>query len=258
MAGSIVAGQYFYGLLFLVLTFLTLHEFYRFFPEPAYSVQKFSGIITGSLIFILSYLCFSGMLNPAFFTLIIPAVLFICIAGLYRTRDNTLISAALLIFGWIYIAIPYSISAWLAFPDMNNHIYTPGILLGLLCLIWLNDTGAYVFGMLFGKHRLFERISPKKSWEGFIGGAVFTVILGYFLNYFAPVLPRMDWIILSLLVSVFGVFGDLFESLLKRNAGVKDSGSLMPGHGGLLDRMDSLLFIIPISFTYLKLKTVLP
>jgi phosphatidate cytidylyltransferase len=151
---------------------------------------------------------------------------------------------SVLIFGLVYIAIPYSLLAFLVFPGANNHQYTSGILLGLLALIWLNDTGAYVFGMLFGKHRLFERISPKKSWEGAIGGTIVTIVLGYCMNFFVPFLSRADWIILSLLVSVFGVFGDLFESLLKRSAGVKDSGNLMPGHGGILDRMDSLLLYL--------------
>ena len=130
-----------------------------------------------------------------------------------------------MIFGLIYIAVPYSLSAFLVFPAANNHQYTPGILLGLLILVWLNDTGAYVFGMLFGKHRLFERISPRKSWEGAIGGTIVTLVLGYWMNFFVPSLSRIDWIVLSLLVSVFGVYGDLFESLLKRSAGVKDSGT---------------------------------
>lgn len=137
----------------------------------------------------------------------------------------------------------------------GHHPYTPGILLGLLILVWLNDTGAYVFGMLFGKHRLFERISPKKSWEGAIGGTMVTIVLGVWMNFFVPSLSRIDWIVLSIMVSVFGVYGDLFESLLKRIAGVKDSGTLMPGHGGILDRMDSILFIIPASVAYLMLKT---
>jgi len=109
--------------------------------------------------------------------------------------------------------------------------------------------------MLFGRHRLFERISPRKSWEGAVGGTVVTLALGYWMNFFVPLLSRIDWIVLGLLVSVFGVYGDLFESLLKRSAGVKDSGNLMPGHGGILDRMDSLLFIIPASVAYLMLKT---
>jgi phosphatidate cytidylyltransferase len=255
MAGSMLAGKYSFGILFLILTVLTLHEFYRFFSDSSYPLQSASGIITGGFVFIMSFLAFSGMVNMAWMNLIIPAVLLVFIFEIYRHKDNPFISTALLILGWLYIAVPYSLSVRLAFPQANSHHYTPGILLGLLSLIWLNDTGAYVVGMLFGKHRLFERISPKKSWEGAIGGTVFTIGLGYFLNHFTPYLSRLDWIILSLLVSVFGVYGDLFESMLKRSIGVKDSGNLLPGHGGILDRMDSLLFIIPASCAYLMLKS---
>lgn len=257
MAGSILAGKYFYGILFLVITLLTLNEFYRLYAGTPYPAPKISGMAAGSLIFIISFLYFSGFAAVELYGLIIPVTLFLFIAEIYRKKDNTFLSLSVLIFGLIYIAVPYSLSAFLVFPGANNHQFTPGILLGLLTLIWLNDTGAYVFGMLFGKHRLFERISPKKSWEGAIGGTIVTIVLGYWMNFFAPSLSRTDWIVLSALVSVFGIYGDLFESLLKRSAGVKDSGTLMPGHGGILDRMDSLLFIIPASVAYLMLKTAL-
>jgi phosphatidate cytidylyltransferase len=257
MAGSILAGKYFYGALFLVVTLLTLNEFYRFYESTSSPVPNISGMVTGSLVFILSFFIFSGLAAPELFSLIIPVTLVLFIAELYRKKENPFISLALLIFGLIYIAVPYSLSAVLVFPGVNDHRYTPGILLGLLTLIWLNDTGAYVFGMLFGKHRLFERISPKKSWEGAVGGTIVTIILGYWMHFFVPLLSRSDWVVISLLISGFGIYGDLFESLLKRSAGVKDSGNLMPGHGGILDRMDSLLFIIPASVAYLMLKTAL-
>jgi phosphatidate cytidylyltransferase len=257
VAGAIVAGKYFYGILFLAVTLLTLYEFYRLYADTSDPVPKFSGMAAGSLIFIISFLRFSGLADVELYSLIIPVVLYLFIAEIYRKKDNPFLSLSVLIFGLMYIAVPYSLSAFLVFPAANGHLYTPGNLLGLMILVWLNDTGAYVFGMLFGKHRLFERISPKKSWEGAIGGTIVTLVLGYWMNFFVPSLSRTDWIVLSLLVSVFGVYGDLFESLLKRIAGVKDSGTLMPGHGGILDRMDSLLFIIPASASYLMLKTAL-
>jgi phosphatidate cytidylyltransferase len=256
-AGCILAGKYFYGILFLVITLLTLYEFFRLYSNTPYAVSKISGMVAGGLLFIISFFCLSGIAPVELYCLIIPVALFLFIAEIYRKNDHPFLSLSVLIFGLVYIAIPYSLSAFLAFPGANNHQYSPGILLGLLVLVWLNDTGAYVFGMLFGKHRLFERISPKKSWEGAIGGTIVTIVLGYWMNLFVPFISRTDWIVLSLLVSVFGVYGDLFESLLKRSAGVKDSGNLMPGHGGILDRMDSLLFIIPASVAYLMLKTAL-
>ncbi len=257
MAGSILAGKYFFGILFLGLTLLTLYEYYRLFKGSPYAVQQGAGMITGGLIFLLGFLVFSGTTDPAFMTLMIPVILAVFIIEIYRNTDHPLVSSALLALGWLYIAVPYALSVCLAFPEANGHHYTPGILLGLLTLIWLNDTGAYVVGMLFGKHRLFERISPKKSWEGAAGGTAFTITLGLFLHHFTPFLNRTDWIILSSIVSIFGVYGDLFESLLKRNMGAKDSGTLLPGHGGILDRMDSLLFVIPASCAYLMLKSAI-
>jgi len=257
MAGAILAGKYFYGILFFAITLLSLHEFYRLYAGTPYPVPKISGMAAGSFIFILSFVHFSGLAEPGLFSLVIPLALFLFIAEIYGKKDNPFLSLSNLNFGLVYIAVPYSLSAFLVFPGANNHQYTSGILLGLLTLIWLNDTGAYVFGILFGKHRLFERISPKKSWEGAIGGTIVTLGLGYCMNFFVPFLSRLDWVILSLLVSVFGVYGDLFESLLKRSAGIKDSGNLIPGHGGILDRMDSFLFIIPASVAYLMLKSAL-
>jgi len=256
MAGSILAGKYFYGTLFLIVTLLTLYEFNKLYTGTPYPVPKISGMAAGGLIFVIGFLCFSGLAAFELYSLIIPIALLLFIIEIYSKKENPFLSLSVMIFGLIYIAVPYSLSAFLVFPGANNHQYTPGILLGLLILIWLNDTGAYVFGMLFGKHRLFERISPKKSWEGAVGGTLVTIVLGSWMNFFVPFLSRTDWIVLSILVSVFGVYGDLFESLLKRIAGVKDSGNIMPGHGGILDRMDSILFIIPASVAYLMLKTV--
>ncbi|MBN1413501.1 MAG: phosphatidate cytidylyltransferase [Bacteroidales bacterium] len=257
IAGAILAGRYYFGILFLVITLLTLFEFYRLYANTPYPPPQITGMVTGSFIYIASFLFFSGLVTLAVYSIIIPVVLLLFIAEIYHNKENQFIPTALLIFGLLYIAVPYALSVYLAFPGVNNHQYTPGILLGLLSLVWINDTGAYVFGMLFGRHRLFERISPKKSWEGAIGGTVVTVGLGYWLNHFTPYLLRIDWLILSVLVSVFGVYGDLFESKLKRSVGIKDSGHLLPGHGGVLDRMDSLLFIIPASFAYLMLKTAI-
>jgi phosphatidate cytidylyltransferase len=257
LVGSILAGKYYFGVLFLAVNILTLYEFYRVFSGSPFPLLKTPGIISGSLVFVIGFLIFSGLVNSVFISIVIPLILLLFIIEIYRNKDNPFISMALLIFGLLYIALPYSLSVYLVFPGVNSHNYTPGILLGLLSLIWLNDTGAYVVGILFGKHRLFERLSPKKSWEGAIGGTIFTFILGYWLNHFTPYLSRIDWLVLSGLVSVFGVYGDLFESMLKRSVGIKDSGNLLPGHGGILDRMDSLLFIIPASYVYLVVSEVL-
>ena len=136
-------------------------------------------------------------------------------------------------------------------------ITAPRLLLGLFIFIWLYDTGAYCVGVLLGRHRLFERISPKKSWEGVIGGVAFSVLGAFashhWFNEFFQVPDLMTWVGLSVVVAVFATFGDLVESLIKRTVGVKDSGNIMPGHGGILDRIDSLLLVAPAVLIYLQL-----
>lgn len=127
------------------------------------------------------------------------------------------------------------------------------LLLSVFILIWSSDTFAYLTGRFLGKHKLFERISPKKTWEGFIGGIVFTLFSAFLLEYFIGLLSLESWMGLAVLVGVSGTLGDLFESAVKRNFKVKDSGSFIPGHGGILDRIDSLLFALPLAYLYLSL-----
>lgn len=133
----------------------------------------------------------------------------------------------------------------------NNYSFQ--IILGFFILLWVNDTGAYLAGRFFGKHKLFERISPNKTWEGSIGGTLVTVAGAYILSIFFTNLNLTNWVVLSILVAVFGGLGDLAESMLKRSLGVKDSGKLLPGHGGVLDRIDGLLLSVPFVYSYLHL-----
>ncbi len=257
LAGSIIAGRFYFAAAFLLITVLSINEFIQMAAKANIKISKYTNIIGNSLIFLILFFCAANFIDSSFLSLIIPVVLLIFIAELYSNREYQLTSLTGVVFTSVYITLPLSLSAFLAFPFENNHTYTHSILIGLLSLIWINDTGAYVTGMLFGRHRLFERLSPKKSWEGAVGGTIFTLALGLLLHRLAPLLSFTDWVILSIMVSVFGVFGDLYESLIKRCVGVKDSGNLLPGHGGMLDRIDSLLFIVPASVTYLMLKHAL-
>ena len=120
-------------------------------------------------------------------------------------------------------------------------------------IIWVHDSGAYLVGVSIGRHRLFERISPKKSWEGAIGGTLTAILAAWFIAKYIPEISLLHWIIISVLVVVFSTFGDLTESMFKRYFGIKDSGNILPGHGGILDRFDSLLFAAPVLVAYLKL-----
>jgi phosphatidate cytidylyltransferase len=132
-------------------------------------------------------------------------------------------------------------------------VHTPNILVGFFIILWIYDSGAYVFGVSFGKHRLFERISPKKSWEGFIGGSIVAISAANVISVFFTELRLFDWLIISAIIIVFGTFGDLVESLLKRELNIKDSGNILPGHGGILDRFDGIFLSVPIIFAYLQI-----
>lgn len=135
----------------------------------------------------------------------------------------------------------------------TNYKFTPFLLLGAFILIWINDTGAYLVGKNFGKQKLFPSISPKKTVEGFLGGLFLACVASYFIAEFTETLDFSYWLILSIVVSVFGTLGDLIESKFKRQANVKDSGVIMPGHGGLLDRLDSIIFVAPLFYLFLRL-----
>ena len=173
------------------------------------------------------------------------------IVQLYRPRQNAVHSLERSFFSLGYIALPVSLLNCIV------SLSAPRLLLGVFMFIWLYDTGAYCVGMLVGRHRLFERISPKKSWEGVLGGVLACgagayVTHTWFDEFFQS--PGMEvWLGLSVAVAVFATFGDLVESLIKRTVGVKDSGSILPGHGGILDRIDSLLLVAPAVLIYLLL-----
>lgn len=174
-----------------------------------------------------------------------------CIIQLYRPKQNAVHSLQRSFFTILYIALPIGL--------LNNIAYVsaPRILLAVFMFIWVNDTGAFLAGITFGKHKLFERISPKKSWEGFFGGLIACIaaalVTNKWCNEFFLVPELAIWIGLSIIVSIIATFGDLTESLIKRTEGVKDSGHIIPGHGGILDRIDSLLLVSPAVLIYIAL-----
>lgn len=196
--------------------------------------------------------------------------MYLFIAELYLNRPNTLINWAFTMMAQFYVALPFALLNTLSFVSVPTEFgmpqvaYSPILTLGLFIFLWASDSGAYCIGSVFGKHRLFPRISPKKSWEGSIGGAVTAVVASQILATFYNIADysisnasgceltnRFMWAGYAVVVVIFGTWGDLVESLLKRKLGIKDSGNILPGHGGMLDRFDSSLLAIPASVVYI-------
>jgi len=151
--------------------------------------------------------------------------------------------AAITLLGLLYIAVPMAMLSLLAF---NGTAYDPRRIFALLFLIWASDIGAYAVGRTLGKHKLAPKISPGKTWEGWAGGFVMTLVVGWAIGFMLPDMPLLHRLVAAGVVAVFAPLGDLAESMLKRSLGVKDSGSIMPGHGGLLDRFDAFLLVLPV------------
>ncbi|MEN9918200.1 MAG: hypothetical protein RL662_636 [Bacteroidota bacterium] len=252
---GVLYNQYSFFLVFSLITVLALHEFYTLLRP---TINKQLGVLFntfgGFLLFLAVYFYFSGTNKSlVVFTPYFIYLLSLFIAQLYLKYDNPIHSLAYAVLGQIYLALPLSLLCYLAFGYELDGSYHFALLLGLFVFIWVNDSFAYLAGSMFGKHRMFERISPKKSWEGFAGGVVFAIIAAIiYSNYFTQ-LSLIGWVGFALVMIVFGTLGDLIESLFKRTLNVKDSGKLLPGHGGILDRIDSVVFAIPAQFVYLEL-----
>lgn len=211
-------------------------------------------MLGGVGLFVAFYMHYEGstMQSRAMWLLPIAAYLIVrTIVQLYRPQQNAVHSLERSFFALGYVALPLSLL------NCITSITAPRLLLGVFLFIWLYDSGAYCVGMLLGRHRLFERISPKKSWEGVIGGIAASIAGAYVTYYQFDEIFRVPelttWVGLSVVVAVAATFGDLVESLIKRTVGVKDSGNIMPGHGGILDRIDSLLLVAPAVLIYLML-----
>lgn len=255
LVGGILGGPVSFSILFALITALTIREFGTI-------VSKQDGVqINKSICMLAGVFLFFGFayigIAPGQNEILIPylfLIIYLMIAELYLKRKNPLHNIAYTMMSQMYIALPFAALNILAFHTSltgSASEYNPILPLSIFVFTWINDTGAYCTGVLFGKHRLFERISPKKSWEGSIGGGIFCTIAAVIMAHFFPFMPLGVWIGLGLTVVVFGTWGDLTESLLKRTLGIKDSGNILPGHGGMLDRFDSTLMAVPASVIYL-------
>ena len=254
MLAGIIIHQYVFAVVFTVFLMLTLYEFYKISENIGYEPSVKIGLTCGFLLFIIFFLAANQIIPEQFIYLSILIPLATLLPDLFDKRKNGFKNSMITIAGIIYIALPFSLLSFIVFPgNKAESEFYPWVLLGIFLIIWMYDSMAYVFGSWLGKHKICQRISPKKSWEGLIGGAVFAFIMGIVNSFFFHELSITNWIIIALLIVSFGTSGDFFESKLKREAGVKDSGSILPGHGGMLDRFDTVLFAVPVIFVWINL-----
>jgi len=250
---SLVLHPYLYLALFSLVCLAAWFEFTGlFYPENKPGL-KIPGALLLAVSFIIIFFIFDGRLPAPF--MFLPAIFLIGMIILDAALKTFRASRGIPIFtlGFLYLAAGMCCLHCLAFQQGTLEAYSPAWILYVCCLIWTYDTMAYVFGRLAGKHPLWRRISPKKTWEGAVGGALFAIILAIVLSRYITTLSLPAWIGLAIVVVVFGTLGDFFESWLKRRTGKKDSGRLLPGHGGILDRFDSLLMATPFVSIYLIL-----
>lgn len=250
LLGAILLSPWSFALLFAVFSIFILREFYQLAKSAGISAQKYAGLTIGALIFTLTFLQTKGVITVNLFGVLLPILFVIPAIELYRAKKNSLENISVTLFGILYVIYPLTLFNFFVFPEAPlDTRYDPTLLIYLYILIWAYDSGAYLFGVTFGKHRLFERISPKKSWEGFFGGWILALAVALLLQRIFPKFDTGFMLLIATIVTITGTLGDLVESMIKRNLGIKDSGKFLPGHGGLLDRFDSILFASP--FVYL-------
>jgi phosphatidate cytidylyltransferase len=245
----------------LVLLAGTQYEYFLIIRNTGARPQMITGLFTGVLVYILSTLTASGIADSSCFLFLIVFIPLTMIVELYRGEDKAFDSLSHTFFSVIYTAVPFSLFPFTAFSRTGLESilphegieFSPGIPIGFFILMWVNDSGAYLAGITFGKHRLWERISPKKTWEGFAGGFMLTMAAALLIGPWIGIVSRAGWLAIAILISVFGTFGDLVESMLKRCGGVKDSGKILPGHGGFLDRFDSVIVSFPMVYLFISL-----
>ena len=256
--------------LFLIVSIWGLYEFYQLSEKLGAKPYKPLGYLAGICIFSYSIVANSNLAlffpTEKILAYILVFVFFVFIIALFDDRKNTILNITHTLAGLVYTVLPFMVLVNISCIDkaytFNNYSqhwynnvapYNAHYVLGIILLIWASDVCAYLVGSLIGKTKLYERISPGKTWEGSIGASILTIGCSLVIANWYPEIALKHWIVISIIVSIFGTIGDLVESMFKRQAGVKDSGKIMPGHGGILDRFDSLLFVSPFVYAYLIL-----
>ena len=239
IVSAIVLGDNYMKTLFGLVALMCLNEFYDIFSKSNYSPNKYLGIFLG-LVFYSFYIYDAPIeIYVLLFVLTFPTL---ALFELFRNKSNPFQNIGITLVGILYIIIPFILIN-------SEHLQKNGywLVLSIFLLTWTSDTFAFLVGRKIGKHKLFERLSPKKSWEGFVGGFAFSILVGFLIAYFTDD-NILKYMIYAGIISIFGTLGDLVESMLKRSLKIKDTGTILPGHGGLLDRFDAVIFVIPIIY----------
>ena len=248
---SILVSPWTFLIVFLIISSLAVYEFHKITNiDDKIDVQYGPAIIANGILLLAGFSANFVHIVP-FSLLPIYGLFFILVlvSEMFRGSKRPLYNWAYFVLGQALISVPFSLLSQILYFHDTWHPY---LLLSIFLIIWINDSFAYLVGSVFGKHRLCERISPKKTWEGFGGGAVAALAAGYGFSLLESQLGWWQWLLFALFVVVFGTLGDLMESFIKRNVGVKDSGHIIPGHGGILDRFDSMLLAVPVIYFYLN------
>ncbi|KIO44163.1 phosphatidate cytidylyltransferase [Sanguibacteroides justesenii] len=249
LTGCIFIHPICFYILFFIINILGIIEFGRMAKKMNIHINFPFCILCGSVLFTAGFLHnYIDYKDGYLFFFLLTFLM--AIRELYRKQGNGFQNIAFSYYALLYISLPFTLLIYL--PYMTSGQWMPEIIFFPFLLVWINDTFAYLFGSQFGKHKLFPRISPKKSWEGAIGGGVTTILAALCIAPHIEGYTIIDTAIIACIVVVFGIYGDLLESLFKRSIEIKDSGNILPGHGGILDRFDAIIFAIPAIFVYME------
>jgi phosphatidate cytidylyltransferase len=253
MLGGAAFHPVIFAIIFGTFLYFTQLEFYKLVENAGSRPRKNTGLTFGMLFFLVCFGMVNNVLPEKSYLIFIPVLTFIFLFEAFSERSGILQNSAITFTGFVYVAIPFSLLNFIVHPGYPNYpVFNSNVLIGVFFVVWVYDSFAYLTGSKYGKHKLNRKISPNKSWEGCIGGTVAALLIGMVNSFLFIQLSLIEWLLLSLLIVVFGTLGDLFESIIKRRLNVKDSGTMLPGHGGLLDRFDSLLFAIPVVYVWLN------
>jgi len=261
MVASTLLGPWIFAAFFLLISLFSLDEFYRIInisggnsikgdKTAAVLANRWAGLALSAVLFITLVLIHLRGVSFSVLLYNIPFITLVFWLELFRKQENPFSNVAFTFLGVIFAVLPFLFFFQLGFLEGSYNFQYP---LGFLILLWASDTGAYLSGNAFGKTKLFERHSPKKTWEGFFGGLIISGIASFILSRFYIGIEAWQWLVSSIIIVVFGTYGDLTESMLKRSYNIKDSGNILPGHGGLLDRFDGLLLAAPLVYLFLEL-----